>query len=89
LPWIVLVLGLTLLATIQWQAFEPGEMGPLVAAFALGLFNDVIFLSWARTNLRTLFRVTATQRFDGKGSVDLPPVNAVLPEIVSPPVLVR
>jgi ABC-type transport system involved in cytochrome c biogenesis permease component len=66
LPWAVFVLGLSFLATVPPQNFDPGETGLLTAAFALSLANDAVFFAWARTNLRERFRLTATERFQSK-----------------------
>ena len=63
LPWIVFIVGLSLVATARWQTFEPSENGLLIAAFLISTAADVFFFFWARNNLRQHFRLAAAHQF--------------------------
>ncbi len=88
LPWMAFLLSMTvagtasLFARINWD-----EKVVLFYWFALCVVNNLIFMRWAKGNLRTRFRDMATQRFAAKTSrfgwmkpragatsADLPPV---------------
>jgi hypothetical protein len=69
IPWAVFLLGVSIMATLQWQTFD-SETGLMSAGFVLAMLNDAILLNWARTNLRNRFRPAATQRFESRPSTD-------------------
>ena len=69
LPWMVFFFSMTLFATISFFArIRPDEHLVLLFWFVLCVVNNLIFVSWAKKNLRGRLREMATQRFAAKSS---------------------
>ncbi|MFO1499853.1 MAG: ABC transporter permease subunit [Verrucomicrobiota bacterium] len=89
LPWIVFVLGLSLLAFMRLERFNPSELTLLGGAFGLAMIVDIILIAWAGTNLRERFRDAAAQRFEAIPAAPGPgPMTAGGNQVV-PPVLAQ
>jgi ABC-type transport system involved in cytochrome c biogenesis permease component len=68
LPWVVYVLGLSVLGVYSWRGFDPSPTSIVTAGFVLAFLNDAMLLNWARSNLRRRFRLVATEGFQSKTS---------------------
>lgn len=66
LPWVAFLGGLTILELLDlWHIWSPNlnEDHYLAAWFALGLFNDLFWLVWARRQMTRRFRQAAAARY--------------------------
>ncbi len=90
LPWLIYI-GAVMLMGISRMAigFNPGYGFFLGLWFGIGIVIDLVFLNWARNNLRQHFREVVTQRFDSKPGrswwkLSSPKSNPKLPPVISP-----
>lgn len=69
LPWMVFFFLITILGTVSiFSKFRLNEDAALALWFSLAVINNLIFMSWAKKNLRERLREMATQRFAAKTS---------------------
>ena len=69
LPWLAFAALMTLLAVMEEVSRSSSLIKPegaAVAWFLIGGANNLLFAGWAKARLRSRFRETATERFEGR-----------------------